>query len=199
MPVRLAAACLLLVAGCSFGEEDGATIEAAALERLVLQPEDLPRVFRRFDEGPQIQPDLPTGARSDPGRFGREAGWKARYRRSGTPRTRGALVVESRADLFESTSGADDELDAHRAEFETGQTGRGHELVDAPRIGDESFATTVSQPGTGGGGVRYFLIAWRDDNVTASVYVSGFERRLTLEQALGLARRQQLRITAAAE
>jgi hypothetical protein len=40
----------------------------------------------------------------------------------------------------------------------------------------------------------YFTVAWRYGNVTASVAVDGFEGKLTLSEALAVARKQQQRI-----
>ncbi|MBA2360857.1 MAG: hypothetical protein H0V79_08010 [Actinobacteria bacterium] len=175
--------------GCSGDNGDEkATISERELSKLVLQPGDLPRVFTRFDEGRQLTADQPGGARSKPDRFGREEGWKSRYRRQGSSATRGPLVTESRVDLFESGDGAKDELAA---------VGDGLKELDKPSLGDEARALTLQQ-GAGGGGVRYYLIAWREDNVTASVFVNGFEGKMTLEDALALARKQQQRIAKAA-
>lgn len=198
MRVLLAAACLLAIAGCSFGggEEEESTFEVGQLGLLVLQPKDVPRAFVRFDEGRQRNADQPPG-RPDPGRFGREQGWKARYRRPGSPRTQGPLVIESRADLFESSDGAKDELEASESELEEAETAEAPpwQSIDAPRLGDDSFAMSGSQQAFGGG-VRFYLIVWREDNLTASILANGFEGRFTLNEALRLARRQQERIAA---
>jgi hypothetical protein len=43
------------------------------------------------------------------------------------------------------------------------------------------------------------MVVWREANVTAGVLVNGFEGKLTLEQTLNLARKQQLRIARTAE
>lgn len=193
--MRSVAAALVLFAlagGCSGGEGDGQaaqTISVDGLNKLVLQPRDLPGVFVRFDEGRQITADQPVGARSDPTRFGRENGWKSRYRRAGSPATRGPLVIESRADLFETEGGAKDDLEA----IEAGEL----EEIDKPTLGDDARALTLRQ-GSTGGGVRFYLIAWREDNITASVFVNGFEGKMTLEHALALARKQDQRIARAA-
>ena len=188
---------VLAVVGCSGpgDDSDDASVDAAQLQSLVLQPEDLPSVFRRFDVGPLLAADQPeTGERSDPARFGRQQGWKARYTRSGTPQTRGPLVVESRTDLFEDGDGAERELEAYRDETTAVES-----LEDAA-LGDEAFMATFLQPGGAGGrGVRFYLMAWREANVTASVLANGFEGNLTLEQTLELARKQQRRILRAAE
>ncbi len=160
------------------------------LAQLVLQPSDLTAAFTRFDVGRQVRADLPSGPRGDPRRFGREDGWKARYRRAGSPNTRGPLVVESRVDIFESEQGAGEDLEAHRAAEST--SGSSQSLAD-PAIGDAAFASTILQ-GAAGSRVRFYLIAWRDENVTASVFVNGFDGKISLAEALALARRQQRRI-----
>jgi hypothetical protein len=186
---------VLLLAGCSLDGDDGSTIGVAKLSGLVLQPEDLPPVFQRFDEGRQVSADDPGGSRSDPQRFGRQEGWKSRYRRSGTPRTEGPLVIESRADLFESSGGAKDELDAARQDLE--ESDLDWQPIDEPGLGDESFAATFVQGG-GTSEVRFYQVVWREDNVTASLNLNGFEGRVALSEALELARKQERRISSAA-
>jgi hypothetical protein len=186
---------VLLLAGCSLGGDDGGTIGRGALSSLVLQPEDVPSVFQPFDEGRQTMADNPGGRREDTERFGREGGWKARYRRGGTPQTAGPLVIESRADLFDSSGGADDDLDAARSDLEDAELD--WQPIDEPGLGDESFAATLVQGG-GTSEVRYYQVFWRDANVTASLSVNGFEGRLALAEALELARKQERRIATAA-
>lgn len=185
---------VLLLAGCSLGGDEGGSVERTKLASLVLQPEDLPPVFDRFDEGRQVMADSPGGSRADPARFGRQDGWKSRYRRSGTARTEGPLVVESRADLFDSSDGAKDELDAARQDLEDGELD--WQPIDEPGLGDESFAATLVQGG-GTSGVRFYQVFWRQGNVTASLNVNGFEGRLALAEALELARKQEGRISGA--
>ncbi len=185
----LVLASILLLVGCSVGGDGGASIEQAELEGLVLQPEDLSAAFSQFDEGRQGIVDRPAGERSDPSRFERIDGWKSRFRRAGSVRTSGPLVIASLADLFESTDGAKDDLEA----IEQG----GFDALDDPELGDEARAWESLQGG-GAGGVRYYLIAWREENATASLLVSGFEGRLTFEDALGLARKQAQRMSRAA-
>jgi hypothetical protein len=180
----------LAVCGCSFGGDD-ASVSRQELPRVVLQPSDLPRVFLRFDEGRQGITDTPGGRRADPTRFGREDGWKARYRRPGGERTEGPLVIEARADLFSSPDGAKDDLGAAREDLADGELD--WQPIDEPGLGDESFAATLVQ-----GGVRFYQVVWRDANVTASVSANGFEPRLALGEVLALARKQQDHIAAAA-
>jgi hypothetical protein len=188
---------LLLVvaaAGCSFGGDDS-PIRASELNRLVLQPDDLPKAFLRFDEGRQVGVDSPGGRRADPERYGRIDGWKARYRRAGSQKTAGALVIESRADIFDSSGGAKDDLDAARADVRESELG--WQPIDEPGLGDESFAVTLVQPVTGGD-VRYYQVFWRDGNATASLNVNGFDPGLALGDTLELARKQERRISEAA-
>ena len=100
--MRYALAVFLVVvvaAGCG---SSAARITAKQLPPLGLQPRDLPSAFERFDEGAQVSLDRVPGPRYDTARFGRQGGWKARYRRAGTTATPGPLVVESRADVFGS-------------------------------------------------------------------------------------------------
>lgn len=182
-------AALLLVAflaGCSVGEED-ATIVRGELDDLVLQPGDLPRMFVRFDAGRQISADAPGGSRADPSRFDRVDGWKARYHRTGNAQRSGPVVIDSRADVFESRDGAEDELEAALADL-TDSESRWSPIAE-PGIGDESFAATSV-----GDGVRYYLVFWREDNATATLNVNGFDRRLALAEVLELARKQERRL-----
>ena len=184
---------VLVATGCMSDSSSGTSREELA--DLVLQQGDLPPVFQPFDEGRQVRADLPTGARANPDRFGRVEGWKARYRRPGTPQTSGPLVVESRVDLFESSEGAEDELEAHKLDQEQAE---GTRLLDAPELGDEAFAATVTQSGASSR-VRFYLVAWREGDVAASLFVNGFDGKLTLAQVLELARKQQRRIEASGQ
>lgn len=188
-----ALACLL--AACDGG---GKTITPGELEQLVLQRGDLPAAFLRFDEGRQVTADLPGGARSDPQRFGRKDGWKARYRRPAGRSTRGPLIVESRADAFGSAGGATRELDAYKREFAGPAETAAGRLLQEPELGDDAFAATFRR-GTPPFAVRFYLVAWRERNVTASVLAEGFERRIELADAVDLARKQEGRIAAAEE
>jgi hypothetical protein len=193
---RAALACAVLAAlsGC----DGGGGIDADAHPRLVLQPADLSPEFILFDEGRQGNAEQPAGERSDPARFGREGGWKARYRRQGTPETDGALVVESRADVFEGEEGAKEDLAASEAGLGGGAGGVPLELVGREDLGDEAFVATAVQGGAAED-VRFYLVAWREGNVTASVFANGFEGSVALADALALARKQQERIVAQAD
>ena len=97
----LAIAVALLAAGCmgdDGGGGDGGSVSASEGESLVLQQEDVGSEFTQFDRGEQRRADL-SPPRDDPNRLDREGGWKARFSRTGSPETQGALVISSLADL----------------------------------------------------------------------------------------------------
>jgi hypothetical protein len=192
-PRAFAFACVLVLAFLSGCMGDKAPmVDASSLPGLVLQPEDLGERFVRFADGRIAGADLQPGPRADVTRFGRVDGWKARYRldEAGTPP--GPLVVVSMADLFADEGGAERDIDACREEFELarGAAVGVARTLDVPVIGDETFGTSLEQAG-----VFYYTIAWRFENVTASVLVQGFE--LSPEDAVALARKQQQRIAKA--
>lgn len=173
---------------CSTGED---RVEEGALPRLVLQPDDLSPVFDRFDEGRQASADAPSGERGDAGRFGRIAGWKSRYRRSGDPRTDGPIVLESRADIFADADGAQEELGAFRRELASS----GARLLRAPsNLGEEAFVAQFREASLPN--VVFVTVAWRDRNTTGSVAANGFAGRLDADDVIALARLQQRRLEA---
>lgn len=181
---------LLLSAGCT----DSDTVPVDRLPSLVLQTSDLPSQFSRFDAGRQVQADFLPGPRADPSRFGRRDGWKARFRRRGDMRTSGPLVVESRADVFADNGGATDDLESYRQQYETSvheARGAGRMLQD-PDVGQDAVAMALVQPGNPG--VQLFSVAWRQQNVTASVTVTGIAGRMRYAAVLPLVRAQAARI-----
>jgi hypothetical protein len=159
------------------------------LPNLVLQPADLP-TFSQFGVGAQVTADAHAGPRKDPARFGRLGGWIARYRPADTAVRNGPLVVESRTDLFPSTPAAKQDLDAYSAEYETTIARSSGKKLGEVAVGDEGRAFTF-----GGGADFFYVVAWRNANVTASVLVEG--SALTLDDALALARKQSARLSAA--
>jgi hypothetical protein len=169
-----------------------AAIDKSELKGLVLQPEDLPRVFVRFDEGRQARIDQQGGILAEVDRFGRQDGWKARYRRPGSPATKGPLVVESKVDVFGDSDGAEKEFAQERSDLIEGLRPE----TSAPTLGDESFVATGTQ-GSGRFAVRFYLVGWRHENAAATVLANGFEGKLTRAQVVALARRQQARLAAA--
>ena len=107
MAARIALlAAALALAGCAGDSDEPSGIPESALPSTVLQLDDLPAPFSQFDEGRQSRAEPTSRFRSDPIRFQRLGGWKARYRRPGSTTTAGPLVIESRADLFTDDEGA---------------------------------------------------------------------------------------------
>src|SRR5687768_2797743 len=188
----LALACIALFAtlvGC-MGDDERA-IEAAALPRLVLQPEDVGEGFVRFDQGRLGRADFHPGPRENAERFGRIDGWKARYRRSDPAEREGVLVVQSLVDVFEAADGAEQDLAAYEQQFERDRPSD-TALNVAGRIGDETAALLFEA-----NGVFFCTVAWRFENITASVLTQAFDRTAVLDGALDLAGKQQRRIAAA--
>lgn len=182
LPLALA---LVLAAGC--GSSGGAKITSKRLSARVLQQGDLPTGFTEFTNSRQATVDTHPGPRADPKRFGRIDGWIARFKRGGTAETRGALVVESRVDLFPSASAAKKDLSAYEGELTaTVANFAGRRLPD-PAIGAAARAYAYRQ-----GSVRFYLVAWREANATASVLAEGFS--LGPEVAISLARAQEHRL-----
>ena len=178
--VLLAAAC----AGTGDGGDDERRVTKNQLKNLVLQPADLPPVFTLFDYGQLTLTDLQPGPRQDLARFERQGGWKARYRRSGSAMTPGPLLVVSMVDLFPDADAAQQDFEAYESELSEGGD------FTQSEVGDEAVARVRHL-----GGVSYFDVAWRQANVTASLSVSGFRRRIGLADVVVLAGKQERRIS----
>jgi hypothetical protein len=186
----LACLCVLtLAAGCM--RDDEGAIEAAVLPQLVLQQADVGEEFVQFDVGKLGRADLQPGPRGDADRFGRVDGWKARFRRSDPTDRDGVLVVQSLADLFASAGGAEEDLAAYEQEFEQDRP-PGSGLSFEP-VGEETRAVLFEV-----NNVFFCTVAWRFENVTASVLTQAFDRGTAVDEAFKLARKQQRRIAAAA-
>ena len=191
---RWSTAAVLLVAVTVAGCESSTTIPSDKLSTLVLMEQDLPAGFASFDSGPQVRLDNQGTVRSGASRYGREGGWIIRLRRSDQTVTAGPLVVESRADLFKDSGGAKSDFGAYRVLFSR-TSGGDLKTVAVSGLGEQALGITFTQPG--GRALRYYRIAWRYRNATASVLVEGFEGELTLNDALSLARKQEKRIEGA--
>ena len=173
-----------LAAGCMGG--DSAAIEPSELKNLVLQQQDLPAAFTRFDEGRQARIDQPGGTLADVKRFGRQDGWKARYRRPGSsvdhrpPRRR----VQGRR-VRRAGRGA--------GRARSGPRRPARRTPSRARDAASSGTRPSSRPGPRGAAasqVRFYLVRWRHENATASMLANGFEGRFTREQALELAEKR---------
>lgn len=179
-----------VVAACGGGH----AISAQRASSLVLQQGDLGRPFASFYDGPVSHLDTSGTPRSNPDRFGHEAGWISRYHRAGGPGTRGPLVVESRADVFHSSGGAKQDLTAY-SELLQQVPGAKRQALAPPHVGDAAVAETFVQESATP--IRYYEIAWRHGNASASVLVEGYDGAVRFADALALARRQERRLAAA--
>jgi hypothetical protein len=187
----LVASSLAALAGCGGSSKN---VSANELNGLVLRQRDVGLGFSSFYFGRQARLDTSGTSRADPARFGRKGGWIARYHRAGSAKTRGPLVIESRADIFGGTGGANSELDAYRRDFAK-VPGTQVRSFSVPRLGDGVTAVTWVQPGALP--VRFYAIAWRDRNVAASLTVQGFDGRFDRGAAVRLARAQERLIAGA--
>jgi hypothetical protein len=176
----------LVLAAC--GGSQG--VSAKNLNTLVLQQQDVGPAFEPFNSGPQVMLDNQGTARADPARFGREGGWIARFHRSGSAQTRGPLVVESRVDVFRSTGGAKSDFGEYKTLL--GDLPGSH-AIQAPKVGDEATAVAFTQAGTLA--LRFYRVAWRYRNATASVTVEGFDKKVEPADAAALVRKQQARLS----
>jgi len=193
-PVRGVVALLALAAVLLAGCDTQATIAKDKLSALVLSQKDMPSGFSEFYNGPQVRLDNQGTVRSDASRNGREGGWIARLRRTDPGQTTGPLVIESRADLFKESGGASSDLAAYRVLFSK-TSGTDLKAVAVSGLGDEAAGITFTQPG--GRTLRYYRIAWRYRNATASVLIEGFDGELSLNDAESLARKQETRMESA--
>lgn len=184
---RLALLALLAFVAAACGSSDK-TIAEKSLSHLVLRQTDLGSPFSPFYVGRQASLDNQGTPRADPTRYGREGGWIARFRRAGSFATRGPLVVESRADLFRGAGGAKKDLAAYGA-LVRASPDPNFRTLSLPKIGDAALGATFVQPGVKP--LRFFRIAWRDRNATASVLVEGFDGKVRQADVVALAKKQQ--------
>ena len=189
--VALLVVCALALAGCG-GSGGKTTVTRGELPRTVLQPSDVPSSWSQFADEEQARIDMHAGPRQSPTRFGREGGWIARYRGS---EHGNAVVVESRADVFDTVNGAKKDLDAYRDEMKAGIPGSGAttKLLSAPALGEGSVAGELRQ-----GPSLFITVAWRRSNATESVALEGRAATTSVADAVALARRQDKRLAVAA-
>jgi hypothetical protein len=185
----LALGIVLLTAAC----DSGSTIAAGKLSQLVLSEQDMPG-FTTFYNGAQVRLDNQGTNRTDTSRFGREGGWIARLRPSDSAAATGPLVVESRADVFKTADGARSDFAAYRAELSATNAGDVKQF-GVPGLAQDAMGVTFTQAGARP--LRFFRIAWRDRNATASVTVEGFDGEITQDQAVALAQKQEKHIKGA--
>jgi hypothetical protein len=182
---------VFLLSGC--GSSGGSKIQPPMLSKLVLQSDNLPRAFAQIYAGKQVRADQGP-LRQDTQRFHRSGGWIARYRRSGSPTTKGPLVIASRADLFGDAGDANRDLELYRRDLAGSSQAPS---VKLPSLGQEAVGVTQKH-GSGAFTVRSYSIAWREANATAELEVNGFEGGLSLADVVALARKQDARMRSAA-
>jgi len=171
--------------------DSGPTIAAGKLSQLVLKEQDMPG-FTSFSSGPQVRLDNQGTVRADASRYGREGGWIIRLHPADSARTTGPLVVESRADLFKTLEGAKSDIAAYRVLFS--QLSGQHEIA-VSGLGQDAVGVTFTQPG--GRTLRFFRLAWRYQNATASITVEGFDGQVSQDDAFAFAHKQEKRIEGA--
>lgn len=191
--LTIISACVLALAAC----DNADTISADSAKTLVLSKRDLPADFASFAEGPTATLDTQGTPRADLQRFDRKSGWVARFNRPSSARTNGPVIVVSTVDVFGGEDGAKADLGAFRQQFgeEIARRPAGARLVRVSALGDDVAAITSLQEGSPA--VRFFTIAWRERNASASVTASGFADRIQLADVVRLARRQQQKLAAA--
>ena len=171
---RAAVLLVVVLVGCDVGKNEK-RIDGADLEELVLQQGDLAAGYRRTFVGS-------LGRRPAPERV--------RYVSTTSAGAPGPDVVDSMVQAFDSSGTADGHLDAMR---DAVRQRRGWQPIDEPGLGDESFAATAVERD-----VRRYEIVWREHNASASLRVKGSEGSLPLADVLALARKQERRISDAA-
>jgi hypothetical protein len=172
--------------------DSGSTIATSKLSQLVLTEQDVPG-FTSFFKGSQVRLDNQGTVRADGSRYGREGGWIIRLHPSDSTKTTGSLVIESRADLFKASDGAKSDMAAYRVLFS--QISGDHQAIAVAGLGQDAVGITFTQPG--GRTLRFFRIAWRSQNATASITLEGFDGQVSQDDALALARKQEKRIEGA--
>ena len=181
----------MFLAACGSGGEHAALLKASDLSHLTLQAKDVPAPLQEIDDRKQI----PSELRGSATRHGRSGGWITRFKRSGGPATTGPLVIESRADTFHDDAGAAADFEDQTRGLRKSAGNAGHTL-DAPRVGDQTSALTVLEPGIRP--VRFYSILWQQDNAVGSITIEGWDGKVSQRTAWTLAQRQARRIAAAA-
>jgi hypothetical protein len=179
--LRLALLAVLLVVSVVSAAAAAGAVNPRAL---VLSAGDIPSGFRRdspntgVETNAQIARNEPS-ARTKLAVWRRVTGYKIEFDRDGT-------TIASRADVFRSSSGAQQMLEYFVDEARKG----GIKGLAANRVtlGAGGWLFGGKDPGRG-----LFFLGWRDGRVFAAVGVLG----LTRQQALALAQAQQRRIAAA--
>src|SRR3954468_9367128 len=109
------------------------------LEQIALQPDDVDAVatgFQEFDVGATANADRLPPPQSAIDRFGRIAGWKARFRQPPDV-TAGVITIDSRVDLFGAEAGAAQDLAAYTDRYKALAQADGGS-ASAVKVGDQA-------------------------------------------------------------
>jgi hypothetical protein len=185
LPIGILVAVVTL-SGCDGPDTEPDRITSDA-SRLVLQPPDVPEGLARFDAGPAEGEGRPLGSATGPRP---RSAWIARYRQVDPSTVKGPLVVESTAAVFPSDGAARAALKRRSRDLEGIASS---ESVTLSPIGEEALGVTYGQPAIPRD-VRFFVVVWLHRNVMASLTVQGFEGKVTMGDAVELARAQHRHI-----
>jgi hypothetical protein len=179
----------IALAGCG-KSSTGPRLTENQLRKLVLQQRDVSGLDR-FSFGREVTSEFNPLLGRDPHAFRRQNGWVVRYRRRGNAGP-GALTVASVADVFSSGKDAQKFLDAvQKSETETAEA-NGLKEVTIDRLGEDAVAVATAR--TTPAGIRFVRISWRDGRFVCSVSASGFARRMSVDDIVAHARKQERRL-----
>jgi hypothetical protein len=165
-------------------------------KKLVLQLSDVPRSFIRSEGDYRSNAELARRSKirlSKVESWGRIGGYTVKYDRPGTSGSslpRGPLFIISTVSVHRASTGAHRAFVWGSSEFSR----RGSKTVrTGARLGDESqvFTSPIKEKGVV---FRLFAVQWRESRFVATASVLGADGKVTVESALGLARRQQIRL-----
>lgn len=195
VPMRASAAtglvaCALVITAC--GAHTAEPLSDEQLQTLVLQSADLPRTLERFSSDHELRSEQSPILEGDSGRFGRQNGWVARYRRSGNPRLRGPLTVASTIEMFGRSAGASKYLHAVEKRDREVASLTGLKELRVSAIGATSHGLESAHAPRGS--IRYVIVTWREGRFVGIVSASGYAELMSARDVVALARSQEKRV-----
>jgi hypothetical protein len=178
-----------LIASSGCGKGSTKPVSGRVLQKLVLQQTDLPG-FGQFAFGRELRSELDPAFAGDPRKFGRQDGWAARYRRA--RRGPGPLTVASVIDEFARPSDAGDLLAAVRDQERKTSAASGLKTFQPSNLGDDDVGVATARPSAKG--VRFVRVTWRRGRFVASVTALGYTQRMSVDEVVALARKQNQRL-----
>jgi hypothetical protein len=184
------AAAALAASGC--GSSGAKELPERELAKLVVQPGDVPGMGR-FANGREILAEQSPVLGRDPHKFGRQNGWIVRYRRARG--SNGPLILPSGVETFGKSSGASKFFDEVTKLNERNAAGSGMKQADGDDLGDERrvLSTKPGRPDS----VRFVVTVWRTGRIVGSISASGYSGRMSSDDVVALAKRQDQRLAAA--